>query len=248
MQIDWWTLGLQTINLLVLVWILARFLFRPIARIVEERQAAAARILDDAKQAREEAKAAEQQAQQAAAEAASARSGLLDDAARQAEQEKQRLLAEARQEADRLRAAATAEIEHMRQSAAAEYGRQAGRLAVDIADRLFARLPESARIKGFVEGLAAALADLPDNIRAEIGAAGAPVALKAARALTPEEAEACGKAIGEALGREVALEVTVEPGLIAGLEIAAPHAEVRNNFRADLDRIAEELSQDEAHG
>lgn len=41
MTIDWWTLGLQTVNVLVLVWILARFLFRPVARIIADRQAAA---------------------------------------------------------------------------------------------------------------------------------------------------------------------------------------------------------------
>ena len=30
MQIDWWTLGLQAVNALVLVWLLAHFLFRPV--------------------------------------------------------------------------------------------------------------------------------------------------------------------------------------------------------------------------
>ena len=37
MHIDLWTLGLQTINVLVLVWLLARFLFRPVAAIVVQR-------------------------------------------------------------------------------------------------------------------------------------------------------------------------------------------------------------------
>ena len=41
MQIDWWTLGLQTVNALVLIWLLSRFLFRPIASILAEREVAA---------------------------------------------------------------------------------------------------------------------------------------------------------------------------------------------------------------
>ena len=41
MRIDWWTLGLQTFNVLVLVLILSRFLFRPVAAIIEERRVAA---------------------------------------------------------------------------------------------------------------------------------------------------------------------------------------------------------------
>jgi F-type H+-transporting ATPase subunit b len=59
MTIDWWTLGLQTVNVLVLVWILARFLFKPVAKIIAERQEAAQDALDEAEAARAEAQAAE---------------------------------------------------------------------------------------------------------------------------------------------------------------------------------------------
>ena len=95
-------------------------------------------------------------------------------------------------------------------------------------------------------GLASAILDMPESARAQIGAQGAPLVLKAARPLTPGEAETCRKAISEALGREVMLKVQVDPALIAGLELEAAHAEVRNNFRADLERIAGELSRDGA--
>jgi F-type H+-transporting ATPase subunit b len=37
------------------------------------------------------------------------------------------------------------------------------------------------------------------------------------------------------------VEVFVEPELIAGLELEAPHAIVRNSFRADLVRLKSEL-------
>ncbi|MCB2072636.1 MAG: ATPase [Novosphingobium sp.] len=244
MQIDWWTLALQTINLLVLVWILGRFLFRPIAKTIEERQAAAARVVEDARLAREQAEAAEQQARREAAAAATARGAMLEEAAEQAKQEKERLLAEARDEAARLRQQGRAEIERMRKTEAEKFGSKASELAVDIARHLFMRLPDSARIDGFVEGLAKAIADLPDNVRAELGAHGAPVALKAARSLTPEEETSCRRAIVDALGRDIGIDIQIDPELIAGLEIEAPHAEVRNNFRADLDRIAQELSRE----
>jgi F-type H+-transporting ATPase subunit b len=32
MRIDWWTLALQTANVLILIWLLGRFLFRPVDR------------------------------------------------------------------------------------------------------------------------------------------------------------------------------------------------------------------------
>ena len=48
MRIDWTTLALQTVNVLVLVWLLARFLFRPVSTIIAERRAAAEKLLADA--------------------------------------------------------------------------------------------------------------------------------------------------------------------------------------------------------
>ena len=38
MRIDWWTLAFQTINVLILIWILSQFLFRPVVAIIEQRQ------------------------------------------------------------------------------------------------------------------------------------------------------------------------------------------------------------------
>lgn len=55
MSLDWWTLGLQTINVVVLVWLLSRFLFKPVARIIAERQQAAEHLLAEADQARQAA-------------------------------------------------------------------------------------------------------------------------------------------------------------------------------------------------
>ena len=35
MTIDWWTLGLQTVNIVILVWLLQRFFWRPIAGMID---------------------------------------------------------------------------------------------------------------------------------------------------------------------------------------------------------------------
>jgi hypothetical protein len=67
MKIDWWTLGLQTLNALVLIWLLSRFLFQPVANIFAARQKAAEQVLSDAQAART---AAEGERAKAAAETA----------------------------------------------------------------------------------------------------------------------------------------------------------------------------------
>ena len=46
MRIDWWTLALQAVNVLILVWLLGRFLFRPVMDAIAARQASAQALLD----------------------------------------------------------------------------------------------------------------------------------------------------------------------------------------------------------
>ena len=40
MTIDWWTLGIQTVNVVILVWLLGHFFWRPVAAMIEQRRAA----------------------------------------------------------------------------------------------------------------------------------------------------------------------------------------------------------------
>src|SRR6516225_7379690 len=237
MRIDWWTLGLQTVNALVLVWLLAHFLFRPVVDAIAARQKAAGQVLADAQAAKAAAEAEREKAAAETAHLVEHRSEAFKAAEAEVGAEKASLLATAQAEADKLRAAAKAEIEASRRSEALAAEDRAGQLAIDIATKLLDRLPDEARVAAFIDGIATGLAKLPEGTRASIGANGASVRLTAARAVTPEEVEACRKALAGVLGHPVLLEVSVEPELIAGLELEAPHAIVRNSFRADLVRL-----------
>lgn len=237
MQIDWWTLGLQAINALVLIWLLAHFLFRPVVNAIAARQKAAGQLLTDAQAAKAAAESERDKAAAETAHLAEHRSEALKAAETEAVSAKAALLATAQGEADKLRAAAKVEIEVERRAEALAAEDRAGRLAVDIAGKLLDRLPREARVAAFIDGIATGLAKLPEGTRASVGANGTSVRLTAARAVTPEEVEACRKALAGVLGHPVLLEVSIEPELIAGLELEAPHAIVRNSFRADLIRL-----------
>jgi len=241
MQIDWWTLGLQAVNALVLIWLLARFLFRPVVDAIAARQQAAGKLLADAQAAKAAAESERDQAAAEAARLAARRSEALKAAEAEAATAKSALLAAAQADADKLRAAAKAEIEAERRTEAQTAEDRAGRLAVDIAGKLLDRLPREARVAAFIDGIATGLAQLPEGTRASLGADGTSVRLTAARAVTPQEVESCRKALAAVLGHPILLEVAVEPELIAGLELEAPHAVVRNSFRADLIRLRSAL-------
>ena len=242
MRIDWWTLALQTFNVLVLVLILSRFLFRPVAAIIEERRAAAVKLLADAEAAKHEANAARQAANAEAAQLASARDEALRQAAAAAETQRAAALAAARTEVEHLRADAEAEIRSGREAEAIAASDRAARLAVDIAGKLLKRLPDAVARRRLHRraGRGARVAARGQQGRA---CAGEDARLTAARPLTEAEMKSCRAAFAAALGRPLDFAVAVDPDLVAGLELETPHAVVRNSFRADLARIVEELTR-----
>ncbi|WP_235028673.1 F0F1 ATP synthase subunit B family protein, partial [Caballeronia choica] len=202
MHIDWWTLGLQTVNALVLVWLLARFLFKPVAIMVAERQRAAASLINDAAAARDAAVSAQKQAAAAVARLTQRHAHLLAAASTEAAALKASLEQAAHADADRLRGAAQAEIEAMRRDAAQADADRASCFALDIAARLLDRLPQEAHVAGFIAGLAEELAKLRAETRAQLAADGGALRLIAPRSLHPDELAACRMALARVLGRE----------------------------------------------
>jgi len=234
MRIDWSTLALQTVNAIVLVWLLARFLFRPVARIIEERQKAAQSLLDDASAAKRDAQAERDVAHAATAQLADGRARALAELDAEVAAQRATLVAAAHAEADALRAEARGEIARSRVAQASANSERAASLAVDIAARLLDRLPAQARVAGFIDGIVAGVAQLPPQTRDEVGDGSMPVRITAARELSEDERTACEAALAASLKHPVQIEFSVDPALIAGLELSTSHAVVRNSFRHDL--------------
>jgi F-type H+-transporting ATPase subunit b len=243
MRIDWWTLSLQTVNAVVLIWLLAYFLFRPVANVIAARKAAAARLLGEAEQAKSLALATQDAEKAALAEIAGGRTAALSAAREEAETQKAALLAAARADAERLRSEAQAERAREAALGRETQMKQASALAVDIAKRLVARFPPSSLVAGFIEGLARAAAALPPEDKLDFDKAEG-ARLKAPRALTPQEDADCRHALENAFGRPLAFSIEIDPSVIAGLELENHHTTIKNSLRADLARISDAV---EAH-
>ncbi|MCS6896939.1 MAG: hypothetical protein NZM29_03115, partial [Nitrospira sp.] len=60
MELDWSTFGLQVLNFLVLVWLLKRFLYKPVFTVIADRRAAMERLRAEAERLRAEGEALKQ--------------------------------------------------------------------------------------------------------------------------------------------------------------------------------------------
>ncbi len=243
MSFDLWTLGFQAVNVLVLIWLLQRFFWKPVAATIAARQASAQEMLDSAKADRAKAQAGLSEIAKTRAGLQDERRAMLDaartaaDAARESLLQDARAAAQAREEtakAARVRAAET-----LRTTAITE----AQGLAVIMAGKLMARLDGASTDAAFLHWLADGLAALTAAERKAL--AGTAVTVVSA---TDADADAQARIItiiADALAVTPELNFRTDPDLIAGFELRAPHFTLRNSWRADLDRIAAALAQKE---
>lgn len=104
MLIDWFTVGAQAANFLILVWLLKRLLYKPILHAIDVREKRIALELADAAAKQTEAQKERDEFWQKNETFERQRAALLSKVTEEAKAERQRLLDEARQEANALSA------------------------------------------------------------------------------------------------------------------------------------------------
>lgn len=248
MHINWWTLALQTVNVLVLIWILSRLFFRPVADIVAKRQEQANKLLADAAAARRTAEEIRAGLEKAQTDVDENRGRLIDDARKSAQLEKVKLLAQTNLEITKLRHDAEATIVQDRLAAQEEVVARAGELSVQIAARLLARLPPQTGLSAFLDGLRQELESLPPDVKHSLAAKddeNVAAEVVTAAKLSDAESAQVRTVLEQALGAGVRVEFRSDPSVIGGIELHGRAAIVRNSWRADLRRIREDLIRDE---
>ncbi len=239
MEIDWWTLAFQAVNVLVLVALLGHFFFRPITEIVAKRQAAIASALAEADETRKTAEALKVEREAQLAGIAAERDRFLAEASDHAARQRQALMAAAQAEAAEMVEKSRSTMLTERAAMERAVADHATRLAVDIARRLAERVPPDALAAAFLTGLAREIAALPEDQRRRLATDDLHVVTAAP--VGEAEERAVRDALRDALGGEVSVRLAYDPVLIAGLEVHSSGLVVRNTWRADLDRIRKEV-------
>ncbi|MDE2467584.1 MAG: F0F1 ATP synthase subunit delta [Bradyrhizobium sp.] len=238
-------MALQAVNVLILIWILGRFFFRPVANLVAKRREEATKLLADADAARKEAEGLRAEAATLRAGVDAQRDRLLADARKTAEAEKASSLAQLSNELDQRRKDAAVAIEKDRIAMQGAVLDRASELSVQIARRLLERLPTSAAFSAFLKGLSVELGKLSAETHNRLAAPDPdhPLDVVAAAKLNDEQAASLREAIHAALGSEPPIRLSYDSSLIAGFEIRGRNVIVRNNWQADLAVIRKELDR-----
>jgi F-type H+-transporting ATPase subunit b len=242
MKIDWWTLGIQTVNVLVLIWLLKRFFWAPIAAMIEQRRTVTQQTLADAAAKHDQATAAVTEIEKTRAGFGKERDALMAAARQAADTAHAASLDKAAHEAAAMEVAARANIAQEKDAAEKVWHTASSQLAIDIARRLASRLDGKAVRAAFLESLVTSVCALPQQTRQAMAASDAAIAAVSATPLDAAEQVQARTAIETAFGCHPAITFTADPALIAGLELRAPHLAVKNSWQADLDQILAKLT------
>ena len=152
-----WTLILQICNLLLQIYLIKRFLLKPVQNILAQRQAEANADLDAAAEAKAQAEAAQKEYEEKLVGAKEEAANMVRSAAQTAQSRSEQILAEARQEAAAMREKASGDIARERRAAVQELKNDISGIAVSIASKVVEKeLTEQdheALIRDFIENM-----------------------------------------------------------------------------------------------
>ncbi len=131
-----WTFIIQIINLFIQVYLIKKFLFKPINDILEKRKKLADKEIREAREAKDEADSLKVQYEDSLSSAHAEAARIVSEAQKEAQNKADTLLHEAETEVAGLKAKATADIEQEKKKAINEAKDEIGSLAMEIAGKV----------------------------------------------------------------------------------------------------------------
>lgn len=244
MHLDWWTISLQTINFVILVWLLHRFLYKPLLGMIDARKAGIQRQYDEAKTA--EDKAQRQLASIAADRAAieAERTAALQNAAAEAQAMMEARRAQLQRETQALQDSTRKALAAERERALEEARRIAIDLGAAFAQRLLAQMPAELRAEAWIERIEQYVNALArperEALRRQL-VDGSSLSVVTATPLPSPSAAAWRERLHRLFGDTAAIAFDVDTALIAGAELRFPTAVLRFSWQSALDAARSEI-------
>jgi len=225
MLIDWFTVGAQALNFLILVWLLKRFLYKPILDAIDAREKRVAKELADADAKKAEAGKERDEFQKKNADFDRQRAALLGKATDEVNSERQRLLDEARKAADELGAKRLNTLRSDAHDLNRAIRRRTQEEVFAIARKVLADLALASLEERLGEVFTRRLREMDGKAKSGLGAAlkaaSGPVLVRSAFDLPEAQRAAIQDALNEAFSTEIRVRFETAPDLVGGIELTA---------------------------
>ncbi len=245
-MIDWFTVGAQIVNFLILVALLKWLLFDRIVRAMDQREATIAGRLKEAERKETEATQREEDLAEEQRRLEASRQKMLDEARREADRQREELVRRAREEVEQIQHGWRQDLKHQQkqflrqlsQEAGEAFRRAVGQALTDLADTQV----EQAAAHAFLRKLDGEQKGKLEALTEAAKASGGTVVVTSAAELPEEMRRKVVQALQRRLGEDIGPTFETSADLIAGLEVRAKGHALSWTMRQYLDQFDEAMS------
>jgi F-type H+-transporting ATPase subunit b len=248
MLIDWFTIVAQALNFLILVWLMKRFLYKPILRAIDEREKRIARELADADAKKAEARTERDEFQHKNEAFDQQHAALLSKATDDAQAERRRLLDEARKAADSFSAKRMETLRNDARNLRQAISRRTQQEVFAIVRKTLTDMAGTGLEERMVDIFVRRLRKLNEEEKGLLASAlkvpHSTVIVRTAFDLPPAQRATSEGAIKETLGQETQVQFETAPDMISGIELITNGQKVAwsiADYLASLEKAVDEL-------
>ncbi len=248
MELNWTTFVLEIVNFLILVWILKRFLYKPILEAVARRKAAIDKTLSDAKARQDDAKTLELQYQNRLAdwesEKEKLRTGLREEIAAQRTKMMASLQESLVQEREKARTLEERRMKELEKRTAEEGAVTGAQFTARLLGRLASAEVEARIVDLVLEDVSLLPAEQVQAMKTAVHDGEHPVKVTSAFPLPATQRDAIAQKLQAVIQDKLAIEFKEDSHLVAGLRISIGPWVLNANLEDELRFFASALRHD----
>jgi len=253
MLFDWFTVAAQALNFLILVWLMKRFLYKPILHAIDEREKRVAAELANADKKKAEAQRESDEFRHKNEEFDQQRAALLSKATDEAKAERQRLLDEARKAAAALSSKRQEALRTEEQNIHEAISRRTQQEVFAIARKALMDLSTTSLEERLGDVFTRRLREMDAQSKAGLAealkTASGPALVRSAFDLPAEQRAAIQNALNKTFSTEIHIRFETAPELISGIELTTNGQKVAwsiADYLVSLEKGVDELLKEKA--
>jgi F-type H+-transporting ATPase subunit b len=247
MLIDWFTVSAQALNFLILVWLLKRFLYKPILSAIDSRENRIAKELADAGSQKAEAQKEHDEFQHKNEAFDQQRAALWSKTTDEMKAVRERLLDEARKAADALSATRAEtfknDAHNLNESISLRIQTEVFAISRKALTDLATVSLEERVSEAFTRRLRSMDGKAKETVAEALRTAADPALLRSAFDLPAEQRAAIQNALNETFSAEVRVRFETAPNLVGGIELNTNGQKVGWNIAEYLESLEKSVGE-----
>ena len=247
MKISWFTVIAQVVNFLILVWLMKRYLYKPVLNAIDEREKKIAAQLADAAAQKTAATKLQDEFKQKNEQLAQQSKALMDKAVADAGDARNKLMEAVRKDGDALRTKQEKSFQEMQEGLGREIAQKTKQEVFAISRKTLTDLAsvslEAESVNLFIRRLNELKEEEKKALAAAIKPGADPALVQSAFDLPPKQQTNIENAVKAVTGPETKFQFNTNPELISGIELSANGFKLAWSIEGYLEALEKNISQ-----